>query len=229
MSSLKTRLRLLIRHYSGQSRRRGALIKKVAKAFELVYFGTVYYDDEMTPIKGFTLSTSYLDQHFSVGHFDGYAIRLVDRYDTVAVRPGVKEDQNWLIVEISLESSGYPRTCLVPTGPTSNNYARFFTSHTKFQPLNSTVFQTHSPEVHGRFQIIASPSRTSDVEEIFTTPIIMGIAGRFWPHGIEVYKDKLYIYITNRRLSVSTVAAAIDSALWLAQAFDADAERRMSS
>lgn len=224
--SLKHRIDSVSRLISGTSRKRGSVIKKVANAFELVYFGTVYYDDEMTPIKGFTLSTSYVDQHFCVGQFEGYEVRMVDRYDSVYIGSGKKRQQNWCIIEVSLETSGFPRICMVPTGPTSQEYTRFFTSHTKFQPLNTALFQQHSSELHGRFQILASPSRTHDVEEILTTPIVMGISARFWPYGIEIYKDKLYVYITDKQLSSEKILSAVESSLWLADSLDHVQEHR---
>ncbi len=225
-TSLKLRINMALRRFSAESRKRGGVIKKVAKAFELVYFGTVYYDDDLAPIKGFTLSTSYIDQHFCVGQFDGYSIRLVDRYDTVYSGSGKKRAQNWGIIEITLNNGGFPRICMIPTGPSSKEYVRFFTSHTKFQPLNTTLFQHHSSELHGRFQIMASPSRTSDVEEILTTPIVMGIVARFWPCGVETYKNKLYVYMTNRQLTVPAVSSIVDSALWLAESLDRVQEAR---
>lgn len=228
MNKLGLRLRIarLTRRFSRQAQQRGGVIRRIAKAFELVYFGTVYYDDDVTPIKGFTLSTTYIDQHFCVGQFDGYEIRMVDRYDNVSLNTRKSDAQNWFIIEITLEHGGLPRTCLVPTGQSAKEYTRFFTSHTKFQPLNTTVFQNHSSELHGRFQIIASPSRTDDVERMLSTPIVMGIAARFWPHGLEIYKNKLYVYVTDHRLTRSMVSTAVESALWLAEALDTDAANR---
>jgi len=49
----------------------------------------------------------------------------------------------------------------------------------------------------------------------------MGIAGRFWPHGIELKGDTLYVYITDHRLSSTVIMSTISSALWLAHSLDA--------
>jgi len=219
---MRGRLQRLTRRYSHVARQRGSAIRKAAKAFELVYFGNIHHDDDHNPVLGFTTSITHIDQHFSVGNFEGYNIRLLDRFDTVRMGGTKEHAQNWCVVEVQLqEQTDLPHICLVPTGNTSGEYHRLFTSVYRLQPLNNTLFHTHSMEVHGRFQILAPTSRTRDVETTLTSPLVMGIAGRFWPHGIELKGDTLYVYITDHRLSSTVIMSTISSALWLAHSLDA--------
>jgi hypothetical protein len=135
--------------------------------------------------------------------------------------------QNWCVVEVQLqEHTDLPHMCLVPTGNTSQEYHRLFTSTSRLQPLNTTLFRHHSTELHGRFQILAPTSRTQDVESILTSPLIAGIASKFWPHGIELKGNTLFVYITDHRLVSTVVLPAISSALWLAHALDAAADTK---
>jgi hypothetical protein len=88
------------------------------------------------------------------------------------------------------------------------------------QPLNSLLLNNKSPEFHGRFQILASPSYAHRVETLFSSPVIVSIASRFWPHGIEIEHGKVLIYITEHRLSKTVLETALASGLWLAETIE---------
>jgi hypothetical protein len=86
------------------------------------------------------------------------------------------------------------------------------------------ILDNHSPEFHGRFQIVASPTHSHRVETLFSSPIIVGIASRFWPHGIEIEHGKLLIYITEHRLTKTVLESTLASGLWLAETIDESSE-----
>lgn len=214
-------MKRLSQRYSRIAQQRGRALRRVAKAFDMVAFGTIHRDDDVTPIHGFTASTTHIDQHFTVGQFDGYQVRFVDRFDTIRLGTTKHHAQTWCIIEISLESKGLPHVCLIPTGNNAQEYQKLFSTHTHLQPLNATLLRQHSTEVHGRFQILGPTSRMNDIERLLTSPLVMGIATKFWPHGVEIKNDTLYVYVTDHRLSVTVVSSALSSALWLAQSLDA--------
>ncbi len=210
----------MFRRYTSQARSRARILKRVAAHLDLVYFGAVdTHHDDLDPIRGFTASLSHVDSHFIVGSIDDYDIRLVDRFDVLKDSKHEAHGQTWCIIEVELKRT-LPPLALVPTGVSARDYQKLFSTHHQLQPINTMLLQNHSLEVHGRFQILAPTGRAREVEEILTSPLTVGIASRFWPQGIEVHENKLFVYITEHRLSAALVESTIASAVWLAHMLD---------
>jgi len=201
---------------------RGRLLKRFAKKLGLVYFGSVDQKrDEHDVIKGLTVSTTHKDTHYAVGAYDGYDISLVDRFDTVLGRDGVKAEQTWFILRIDLETeTGLPHLFLRPLTHSQEAYSRFFTAFHQLLPINSMLNDAHGSEFHGRYELYATTSRLHDIEEYFTSEVSQMIAARLWPHAIELIDNKLYIYTTNEKLNDTILNTALESGLWLARIFD---------
>lgn len=213
-------IRHLHRFVSPYARQRASAIKQFGNTLGLVYFGSVdQHTDEHEAIHGFTASLSHNDTHYMVGTYNGYNIRFVDRYDVVKSQ-GKRHEQTWALLEIELETHSLPHAIFVPTGKEAAEYSRVYATQLHLQPLNTMVFTNHSPEFHGRFQILANPTHSQKVSELFTSPLIVGIASRFWPHAIEVQHSKLIVYITEHRLTKTVLESTLASALWLAEAID---------
>ncbi|MFZ1250432.1 MAG: hypothetical protein WAR37_03255 [Candidatus Microsaccharimonas sp.] len=219
-------LKRALRTFSPELRRRGATLKCFAKAIGLVYFGVAHqHDDEFEVIRGFTASLSHHDNHYAVGTYNGYNLRLVDRFDVVKVANNPHHEQLWTILEIELENDkAVPHMFFVPTGHEAGEYSRLYATQPHMQPLNSMLLNNKSPEFHGRFQILASATHSHKVESFFASPVIIGIASRFWPHAIEIEHGKLLIYITQHRLTKTVLESTLASALWLAETIDVISE-----
>ena len=144
----------------------------------------------------------------------------MNRFDVVRLAGQADHEQIWTVIEVELETKHIPHLFFVPTGREGGEYGRLYATQPDMQPLNAVAFSTHSPEFHGRFQILASPTHSHEVANLFTSPIIVGIANRFWPHGIEIERGKLLVYITEHRLTKTVLESALGSALWLADIID---------
>ena len=212
--------RHMVRRFSPQLRSRAKVLKTFAKKMGFVHFGLVnQHDDDYDTIRGFTASLTHIDTDYTVGTYEGYNFRIVDRFDSY--KHGThSHEQLWCIMEIELHSNNSPHVFLVPTGQQSGEYDKLFTVQPHLQPLNTMLLQNHSSELHGRYQILARPTHASDVEHLLTSPIVVGIAARFWPHGIEFKNGKLFIYITQHRLTKTVLETSIASGLWLAEMLD---------
>ena len=216
----KLSLRYVFRHYSPTLRARSAALKKFADKLGLVYFGSVdQHDDDYSPIRGFTASITHKDSHYLVGTYNDYDVRIVDRFDVIPLA-GKSHEQLWTIFEVSLTNKNSPHVVFVPTGHEGGEYSRLFTTQTHLQPINTMALQNHSREIHGRFQIMAKTSDVPHVEQLLPSPTVVGIAARFWPHGIELRDGKLYLYLTQHRLEKAALETAIASLVWLAEVFD---------
>lgn len=215
----------LRRRLSLVAQQRGATLRRFYKSVGLIYFGTVHqHDDDMNIIRGFTASLTHQDLHLAVGDYNGYSIRIVDRFDIVRNHTARHHLQQWTIIEIDLHHPDLRHIFFVPTGASASEYSRLFATQPHMQPINSLLVHNKSPEFHGRFQIMARTTHLQDVERIFSSPIIVGVAARFWPHGIEIEHGKLLVYITEHRLSKTVLESTLASALWLAETIDESSE-----
>jgi len=215
----------LFQRFSPSLRQRGQALKNFADTLGLVNFGNVHqHDDDLDAIRGFTASLTHRDTDFAVGTYNGFNIRATNRFDVIRIAGNPNHEQLWTILEIEIDTKGLPHMFFIPTGHDGGEYGRLYATQPNMQPLNSMILDNHSPEFHGRFQIYASATHSHKVEALFTSPIIVGIGSRFWPHGIEIEHGKLLIYITEHRLTKTVLESALGSALWLAETIDHSAE-----
>jgi len=212
--------RHMVRRFSPQLRSRSKVLKTFANKIGFVHFGLVnQHDDDYDAIRGFTASLTHLDTDYIVGTYEGYNFRLVDRFDSYK-HGAHSHEQLWCIIEIDLHHSKVPHVFLTPTGREAGEYDKLFTVQPYLQPLNTMLLQNHSSELHGRYQILARTTHTGDVEQLFNSAIVAGIASRFWPHGVEFNNGKLYLYITQHRLTKTVLETSLASGLWLAEMLD---------
>lgn len=213
--------RQVLRKFSPTLQQRGKVVRRFADKVGLVYFGDIdQHDDDYSPIRGFTSSITHSDVHYAVGTYNGFDIRLVDRFDLIRNVNRRDHEQLWTILEIDLELPHSPHLFLVPTGHEASEYSRLFSTYPHLQPLNTMIFQNRSNEIHGRFQILSKPSHAATIEALLPSPTVVGIAAKFWPHGIELHNGKLYLYITEHRLSEAALEVSLASLLWLGEVFD---------
>lgn len=214
-----SRLKRLIEISSFKLRERDRVLKNFSKKIGLLGFGVVDQrkDEGDSLIRGFTTSLTHHDSQYAVGTYNGFDIRVVNRFDNLRLTSLAGREQIWTILEIQL-AKREPHVCLVPTGSKGGEYARLFATLPHLLPLNSMLkLRNHSPEFHGHYQILARPSHEREIEEIFTSPIMVGIGTKLWPHGIEFNLDKLFIYITQDKLTEAMLEEALTAGLWLAE------------
>jgi len=217
--------RILRRHSSG-ARSRGTTIRKFAQKIGLVYFGVVdQHQDDHEVIRGLTVSTTHRDDHYAVGSFDGYDISLVDRFDIVVGANGKAEEHSWVILQVSLENGQHlPHLFMKPNGHAQNGYAKFFNAHNNLKPVNGLFQGSHSNEFHSRYEVFMNSSRALEIEEILTPQVTHTIAARLWPHAIEIFEGKVFVYTTQTQLTETLLDTCLESALWLAQTLDTTEE-----
>jgi len=215
----------LFKRFSPALYKRGATLRRFSDQLGLVHFGDIHqHNDDLDAIRGFTASLTHRDTHFAVGTYNGFNIRMTNRFDVIRIAGNPNHEQLWTIIEIELDAKSIPHMFFIPTGREAGEYGRLYATQPNMQPLNSMILDNRSPEFHGRFQIFASATHSHKVESLFTSPIIVGIGSRFWPHGIEIEHGKLLVYITEDRLTKAVLESALASALWLAETIDSSSE-----
>ncbi|HJM04073.1 MAG TPA: hypothetical protein QF549_00340 [Candidatus Saccharimonadaceae bacterium] len=202
------------------TRERGYAIKDIAKKLGLLYFGSVdHRNDDHEVIRGLTVSMTHKDRHYAVGSYDGYDIALVDRYDTNVIGR-TKEKHNWAILQVTLHPDVMlPHIFVLPHDRTQR-FQHLFLGLRQLQVIHGLTQQDYHAEFTQRYNMYAAGHQAPDVEQIITSDIARGIAARFWPHAIEIRDDKLFIYLTEHRLSQTVLGGSIEAALWLAETLD---------
>ena len=215
-------LQRMLRHYSPRLRARGAAIRRFAKKTGLVYFGAVdQHKDDHEVIRGLTVSTTHRDAHYAVGSFDGYDVSIVDRFDVAYDAQYQPVEHSWLIYQVNLLNTSVPHLFLKPLGHSPAAYNKFFTAFHTLPAVNS-LLDNHSSEFHSRYEVYANAMHVQELEQTLTTHATQTIAARFWPHAIEVYEGKLYVYITEHRQREfeAVLGATLHASVWLASVID---------
>lgn len=202
-------------------RRRGQTLRTFARQLGLVYFGLVdQHHDEHSPVRGFTASLTHRDSHYAVGTYNGFDIRLLNRFDVIKDAQKKSHGFAWTIIEVRLERRDLPHMFFMPTGKDAPEYARLFRAYPHLQPLNTMIGTLRrSPELHGRYQILARTTHSREVERLFDSPTIVSIGTRLWPQGLEIHGDRLFIYLP-QELTKQRLELCLDGALWFAEQLD---------
>jgi len=214
-------LQRMLRHYSPQLRARGVAIRRFASKVGLVYFGSVdQHVDEHEVVRGLTVSTTHRDTHYAVGSFDGYDVSMVDRFDVVHDVNHQPAEHTWLIFQVSLLNKTLPHVFFKPRGHSPASYNKFFTAFNSLHVINDVFNSTHSAEFHSRYELYASATHVQELEQTLTTDVTQALAVRFWPHAIEIFEGKLYVYTTEHRLNETVLGSTLQSTVWLASVLD---------
>lgn len=214
-------LQRMLRHYSPVIRARGTLLRHFANSTGLVYFGTVdQHEDEHDVIRGLTVSTTHRDSHYAVGSFDGYDVSIVDRFDVGYDHNKKPIEHTWLILQVSLQDASLPHVFFKPLGHSPAAYTRFFTAFNNLHQINGVFSAAHSQEFHSRYEVYGVSTHVPELEQSITNVVTQTMAARFWPHAIEIYDGKLYVYITEHRLNETVLASTLQATTWLASVID---------
>jgi hypothetical protein len=218
-------IRRIFKRHSLRARSRGRILKSFADKIGLVYFGVVdQHMDEHEVIRGLTVSTTHKDDHYAVGAFDGYDISIVDRFDVVLGRGHTPTEHSWIIMQLTLDIPNLPHVFLSPIDHTADAYAKFFSAHAQMKPVNDTFIKGHSDEFHRRYEVYAASTKALEIEEVLPPQVTQTIAASLWPHAVELFEGKLYVYTTGVDITSTVLETCLESALWLARAIDKDEE-----
>ena len=210
-------LQRMLRHYSPQLRARGRVIRHFAAKTGLVYFGSVdQHSDDHEVVRGLTVSTTHKDTHYAVGSFDGLDISIVDRFDVILDTNRNPVEHTWLIYQVDLDDKSLPHVFFKPLGHSPASYNKFFTAFNTLNVINGVLNENHSAEFHARYEVISNVAHAQHLEQTLTGQVTQTIAAHFWPHAIEIYEGKLYVYITEHRLNETVLGSTLQATTWLA-------------
>ncbi|MAU33897.1 hypothetical protein CMN23_02065 [Candidatus Saccharibacteria bacterium] len=203
------------------TRQRGKVLKSFSRKLGLVYFGAVdQHQDDHDIVRGMTVSTTHTDKHFAVGAYEGRDLAIVDRADTMQLAEGERHYHAWTILQLNLGTAKELPHLFFSPRHREMHFDHYFHAQRQLTDVSSS-FQPNTEFVQ-RYQLYLSPQLMPDAEGILSDSILSGLSVRFWPHAIEIIDGKLIVYLTEHRLDETVLGAAVQSALWLADALQRD-------
>lgn len=203
------------------------VINKFADKTGMIYFG--YMDqssDDYRVIRGFTVSASHQDNHYTVGTIGGYNIRLVNRTDTIS-QGDIESTHNWLIMAFDLKTEKpIPHFLIGANNRDMRPFSALFSSFPNMHPMSACeIDNTVGKEFTSRFTIYARPAKATDVIGLFPSEATRTLAAHFWPLSVEQHDNVLYVYAVDEKVTDTLLDAMLENGLWLANRLDNQAER----
>jgi len=201
---------------SSQATRR--LVTDFAERSGMVYFGYVSQrSDEHHIVRGLTVSTKHVDDHYCIGTYDQYDVMFVERSDVL--KSGKRHV--WHIMEFDLK--------------TPSDIPHFFIGSSKhglgFHELLGTKYPTlHAitPGATGQypdsftsyFSSYVTPAHSVVMESLITPEIAETIADHFKGVVMEITEQALYLYSEKSHLTSELLDTMLQNGVWLAKQID---------
>ena len=220
-SNIKRRARSVFYNIAASKVHKNTIIK-FAKKYGLIYFGTVDQQlDEHRVVRGFTVSSTHKDNHYSVGSVDGYDVTVVDRNDAVLKPNGTVVINSWLIMAFDLKTDcDVPHIFINANNHDNSAFESLFSTYPSLSSINLGTFEAYSTEFTNRFTIYSKPTDSIDVEKILRADAARILGTHLWPYSAEVQDGTLYIYCSGEKITLANLNTILANGLWLARNID---------
>jgi len=196
------------------------IIRKYADKVGLIYFGAVDPgDDEHRLVRGHTVSTTHMDNHYCVGTIHGYDTAIVLRNDTIlAGRDRNEQRCHWLIVTFDLHTKyDLPHIYI---GHRSKHEA-YRASYSQLTPLSIGTFGSYPAHFVSSYTVYGIPAHALTIERLVTPQIASIIMSHFADASIEIEDNTIYLYVESRYPNETILEKMVSNGLWLANNIDA--------
>lgn len=202
------------------------VVRKFSDKTGLIYFGAVdWQKDDFIPIKGFSVSAKHIDNHYCVGTFEGYDLKLVNRCDALVKNDGSFFYNNFLIVSINLKTEvDIPHIFLDSNNHNEVMFDLLFMTSKNLKNIELGVFENYSHEFTTRYTMYANPMDNIMVQKLFNANLTQVLASHLWPLSVEIQDNILYIYASADKASIHTLETMTTVGMWIAKNIDSLAE-----
>lgn len=197
------------------------MIKQFAAKHSMVYFGHVDpREDEYELVRGLTLSTKHIDNHYTVGSYHGRDVILVERRNTLTFPNKPDSSYRWMIAQIDLGRANLPHMFVDCNHHDATFYANAFLSRQGIQDLGS-YFSGFSPTFAQKAKVFANPSQYAAIGALITPEVAETIAQHFTQFDYEVLDDCLLVYANNSLPTPALLEDMLKVGVWLANHLEA--------
>jgi hypothetical protein len=210
-----------------QSRLHAKVYKQFADRLGLVYFGFVdQRSDEHRLVRGLTMSAKHRDNHYCIGHYEGYDVMLVERTDTIHFPGKPKRGYEWIIMTFDLHTTiDLPHIFLGLHTHSDTFYAHIFTKFGQLTKASLGTFGAYDPGFMNKYSIYTQPAQTIQAEKLIDPQTAATIGAHFGSLTAEITEGCLYIYAENHRPTMHLLDKMLKYGAWLATVLDANAPK----
>lgn len=210
-----------------QSRLHAKVYKQFADRLGLVYFGYVdQRSDEHRLVRGLTVSAKHRDNHYCIGHYEGYDVMLVERSDTIHFPGKPKRGHEWIIMTLDLHTTiDLPHIFLGLHTHSDTFYAHLFTKFSSLTKVPLGTFGVYDPIFMNKYSIYTDPSQTIQAEKLIDPQTAATIGAHFGTFTVEIADGCVYMYAENHRPTQALLEKMLKYGVWLAAVVDANAAR----
>lgn len=192
------------------------LIKQFASKYHMVYFGHVDpREDEYELVRGVTVSTSHVDNHYTVGTYNAHDVILVERRNTLSFPGKPDAKYKWLIAQIDLKRNGLPHVFIDSHHHDAMFYANAFVTKNGVQDLTS-YFSGVSATFGQRCKLFANPANYAQAGALITPEVAETLARHFSQFDYEFFDDRVLVYASNATITPATLEDMLRVGSWLA-------------
>ncbi len=191
-------------------------IKQFADKFHLVYFGHVNpRDDEYELVRGVTVSTTHVDNHYTVGTIEGHDVILVERSNTIHFPGRPVVHYVWLILQVDLQRGGLPHVFVDIRQQDETFYANLFARLPQFKDITH-IFSGRDDELVRDGKVFGSPQHYAEIGAVLTPEVTAPLTHGFKQFDYEIHGDKLFIYASKTRPSLAVLQDMVRVGVMLA-------------
>lgn len=210
--------REIAKHVSGTK-----LYREIAKAYDMVYFGSVSArdEDEYELVRGLTVSAQHQDKHYCVGTVEGYDVILLERTDHLRFPGAPGEYHRWVILQVDLDGANLPHIFLDNRHHSSAFYNVMFAKLNRFSKADANLFADHDPKFLSNFSVHTTPEDNVDMIQTLRPDITATLAHHFTTFDFELFDDRLIVYSSNKTASRQLIDHMLRAGIWLAREIEA--------
>lgn len=204
------------------SKAKKRMIVNFAEQAGMVYFGYVSQrDDEHHIVRGFTVSTKHVDDHYCIGTHESYDVIFVERTD--ALHSGKKH--TWHILEFDLKSRlDLPHFFVGSSKPSQHFHELLRTKYHSMHPITVGATGPYPANFLSQLSVYSSPAHGVDFERLIPAETAQAIARHFNGLAFEITEQSLYVYSDKSHLTDELLHSMLTNGLWLAQTIDINSQ-----
>lgn len=202
---------------------RQSVYRRFARTYDMVYFGTIgAQDEEHRMVRGVTVSTRHVDNHYCVGTIHGYDVVLLERIDTLkepgATRP---ESYRWIILQIDLHAAqSLPHTFIDGRHHDTIFYKHIFMKFSQLVKVEPRFLSLSDAAFDDHFTAFTSVSNTPILAQLLTQELTATLGAHFAHLDFEWEEDRLIVYCNGKTPTTVLLEHMLRAGLWLARELD---------
>lgn len=209
-----------------------AVFRGFAEHYDLVYFGKLHQeDDDQRIVRGVTVSTQHVDEHYSVGTVHSYDIVLLQRTDKITQPNSSRNEKySWVLMQFDLHSA-YDHPHVFIDGGHHNEifYQTLFVKFARLMKVDKALFGVDNHRFVERFTAYTPPDALDELPLILGGKIGATMAEHFAHLDFEWFQDRLIVYSTGRMPTNHLLEHMLRAGLWLAAILDEYGAQKISA